>query len=158
MPQFVMLTRVSEQSLHQPKSFETLERHAVEQVAKACPRVKWLADFAVLGPYDYLDVFEAPDLETAMRVSALVRSYGHAHTEVWPAMRWAEFNKIVHALPAAPEKPAARQGPQEPPAREHLGAASRAQLGRDEEARAPRPRDEDASIEDPLGDWPEGSR
>ncbi len=38
-----------------------------------------------------------------------------------------------------------------------LNAASRAQMGRDEETRPPRPREDDASIEDPLGDWPEGS-
>ena len=36
-----------------------------------------------------------------------------------------------------------------------LNAASRAQLGRDPERRAYRPQPEDASVQDPLGDWPE---
>ncbi len=35
-----------------------------------------------------------------------------------------------------------------------LKAVSRAQLGPDAERRAYRPREEDASIEDPLQDWP----
>jgi hypothetical protein len=54
------------------------------------------------------------------------------------------------------KKPASRakQRGAPPPVREDLRAASRAQVGRDEEARPPRPRDDDASIEDPLGDWP----
>lgn len=99
IPQFIMLTRVSAQSLHQPKSFETLERHAMDQVRRACPEVRWIADYAVMGPYDYIDIFEAPGIQVAMRVSALVRTYGHAHTEVWPALAWPEFKKIVHELP-----------------------------------------------------------
>jgi uncharacterized protein with GYD domain len=99
MPQFIMLTRISAQSLHQPKSFDTLERHAVDQVRKACPEVRWIADYAVMGPYDYVDIFEAPGIHAAMKVSALVRTYGHSHTEVWPALAWPEFRKIVHELP-----------------------------------------------------------
>jgi len=39
--------------------------------------------------------------------------------------------------------------------RPELNEAGRAQLGADEDQRRYRPRDDDASIEDPLGDWPE---
>ena len=38
---------------------------------------------------------------------------------------------------------------------EELAAEPRALLGRDEDARAVRPLKDDASVEDPLGDWPE---
>lgn len=100
MPQFILLTRISAESLHQPKSFTTLEHHVVDQVARACPEVRWLANYAILGPYDYVDLFEAPDLETAMRVSAVVRSHGHAYTEVWPALPWSRFKQIMQAMPA----------------------------------------------------------
>jgi hypothetical protein len=42
------------------------------------------------------------------------------------------------------------------PARaEELSASPQALLGRDEDVRAVRPRRDDASVEDPLGDWPE---
>ena len=102
MAHFILLTRVSAQALHQPKSFQTLERHVADHVAKACPAVKWTANFAVLGPYDYLDIFEAPDLATAMKVSALVRSYGHAHAEVWPAVEWRDFKNLVGSLAEQP--------------------------------------------------------
>jgi hypothetical protein len=42
-----------------------------------------------------------------------------------------------------------------PPPRPELNAASRAQLGADDEKRSYRPKAEDASVEDPLRDWPE---
>jgi hypothetical protein len=42
-----------------------------------------------------------------------------------------------------------------PAPRPELNAASRAQLGDDRDARAYRPKQDDASVEDPLHDWPE---
>jgi hypothetical protein len=51
---------------------------------------------------------------------------------------------------------AAPPGAARRPARnEELGAASKALLGRDEETRAVRQPREDASVQDPLNDWPE---
>jgi len=48
-----------------------------------------------------------------------------------------------------------RKAKHERPPRPELKEASRAQLGDDAERRPYRPREEDASIEDPLRDWPE---
>ena len=44
--------------------------------------------------------------------------------------------------------------PSAPAAAPGLSSESRAQLGADPERRPYRPREEDASIEDPLDDWP----
>jgi hypothetical protein len=49
----------------------------------------------------------------------------------------------------------AKKARAEPVQHPELKAASRAQLGNDRDARAYRPKADDASVEDPLGDWPE---
>ncbi|QBQ53635.1 GYD domain-containing protein [Nitrosococcus wardiae] len=98
MPTFIMLTRVESNGAQSPKSLEELEHKVVEQIQAQCPQVKWLQNYAVLGPYDYLDVFDAPDNEVAAKVSTLIRTYGHAHAEVWPATEWARYKEMIHGM------------------------------------------------------------
>jgi uncharacterized protein with GYD domain len=101
MPVFVMLTRVDPQVLRTPHSLEELEKHAAEAIRTQCPDVKWVSNYAVLGPHDYVDVFEAPDIETAAKVSTLIRTFGRAHSEIWPATDWKKFKAMLKSMPAA---------------------------------------------------------
>ncbi|MGB8364342.1 MAG: GYD domain-containing protein [Rhizomicrobium sp.] len=98
---FVMLTRLNTEAVKEPKRLERLERDVMDRIRKDCPDVEWLGSYAVLGPCDYLDIFNAKDIESAMRVSTLVRTFGHAQTEVWAATEWDRFKEIVHTLAAA---------------------------------------------------------
>ncbi len=99
MPTYVMLPRISPASLSDPGSFVELERRAIERLRADIPEVDWTLNLATLGPYDYLDVFRAPDNAAAMKVSAIVRSLGHAHVEVWAAEEWSRFKDLVGDLP-----------------------------------------------------------
>ena len=99
MPTFVMLTRLAPAALQSPRSLEELERTAMESIRKECPGVEWAHNYAVLGGCDYLDIFRAPDLETAMKVSAIIRYYGHSSTEIWTVTEWKAFKEMIRHLP-----------------------------------------------------------
>ena len=95
MPTYVVLTRLTPEAVKTPGELKRLERLVTERVRNECPQVKWVANYAILGPYDYLDIFEAPDEGVAAKVSMIVRSFGHAQTETWTALTWERYKKLV---------------------------------------------------------------
>lgn len=101
MATFIMLTRMSSEAVKSPQSLEKLEHEAMQHIRAECPNVEWCESYALLGPYDYLDIFNAPDVETAAKVATLIRAYGRAHSEIWAATEWARFKAMLHAKPKA---------------------------------------------------------
>ena len=98
MGTYVLLTKISPESMAAPKKLKEFEEGVKKNVEKYCPRVKWLSNYALLGPYDYLDIFEAPDDLTASKVATIVRSFGHATTETWSAIPWEQFKGVISEL------------------------------------------------------------
>jgi hypothetical protein len=76
MPTFIMLTRLNPDAVLSPRGLEQLEREAMKR-----------------------DVFKAKDIESAARVSTILRTFGHAQTEIWTATEWDRFKEIVRTLP-----------------------------------------------------------
>lgn len=99
MSTFVLLTRVAAEAGQSPRSLQSLERQVTRAVEEACPSVEWLTSLAIMGPWDYLDIFRAPSVEEALKVAALVRLAGHAQTEVWGATEWNRFREMLATLP-----------------------------------------------------------
>ena len=98
MPEFILMTRLSADALRSGRNAEAHEERALERIAGAFPGVEWKHSYAMLGQYDFLDVFSAPDMETALRVSALMRTLGRSHSEVWPAIPRKEFRAIIESI------------------------------------------------------------
>jgi uncharacterized protein with GYD domain len=95
MAHYVMLTKLSPEAAGRTRDLEQLEREVKQRLETECPEVRWVTSYSVLGPYDYVDVFEAPDNVAATKVALIVRSFGHATTETWPAMPWTSFRDIA---------------------------------------------------------------
>jgi uncharacterized protein with GYD domain len=99
MLSFAMMTRLAASALRSPQSLEEIEKQVMERIVTECPDVHWVHNYAVLGGCDYLDIFTAPDIETAMKVATIVRTFGHATTEVWSVSEWAAYKELIRRLP-----------------------------------------------------------
>ena len=97
MATYVMLTRLSPDAIGDPNTIAELGQRVTDKLNAEVPEAKWISSYAVLGPYDYLDLFEAPDNEIAAKAAVIVRSFGHATTEIWPATPWDRFVEVVRS-------------------------------------------------------------
>jgi uncharacterized protein with GYD domain len=98
MPTFVLMTRISAEALQDAGDRRESGKRWLNKVQTACPQVKWLAHYALLGPYDYMDIYEAPDVETAHRVSLISRASGAISAESWQAMPYDLFLKLLEEV------------------------------------------------------------
>lgn len=101
MPTYVLVTKLSPTSLKDPRGRRRAGQEWKAKVDKLVPGIEWKAHYALLGPYDFMDVYEAPDDASAMRVSLLSRELGAASAESWPAMVYDNFLPLAEQVEKA---------------------------------------------------------
>ncbi len=98
MPTFVLMTRLAPDNMRSASGRRATGKEWLEKVSRVCPEVKWLAHYALLGPYDFMDIYEAPDVETAHRVSLISRAEGALSAESWQALPYDRFLKLLEEV------------------------------------------------------------
>ena len=95
MTTFIILSRLSPGSFHDPKEFKKIARTVASEIKRECPKVKWQQSYVVAGRFDIVDIVEAPDLQSVERVAMIIRGFGNAATETMVATPWDVFLKSL---------------------------------------------------------------
>ena len=82
----------------QVKNRAKIGRAWLNEVKKKCPEVKFKGHYALLGPYDFIDIYEAPDEETAAKVSMISLAHGAIQAESWTAIPYKKFLKLTKEI------------------------------------------------------------
>lgn len=101
MPRYVLMTRLSPEVMADPRGRKAVGMEWKSRVDELCPDVTWVAHYALLGPYDFMDIYDAPDDEMAHKVSLISRTSGAVSAESWPAIGYDEFLKLAEQVEAS---------------------------------------------------------
>jgi uncharacterized protein with GYD domain len=89
MPTYILLSNLTDEGAKALKA----KPKRLQEVNKEIERfgAKVTAQYAVLGPYDFVSIVECPDNETIARVSVELSSRGSVHLLTLPAVPVANF-------------------------------------------------------------------
>ena len=89
MPLYILLSTLTDERWKTVKT----KPHRIKEVNKEIEAfgAKVINQYAVLGPYDFVNIVEAPDNETIARVSVELGSRGTVQIKTLPAIQIDEF-------------------------------------------------------------------
>ena len=98
MQTYILLTKLSPDLSKQVKDRAKIGRAWLDQVKNKCPEVHFLSHYALLGDYDFIDIYEAPDEETAAKVSMISLSNGAFQANSLIAIPYKKFLKLTEEI------------------------------------------------------------
>jgi len=95
---FALMTKLAAGAMHDAHGRRTMGKEWLHKVKASCPGVRFIAHYAILGPYDFMDIYDAPDVETAHTVSMLSRVGGAVTAESWQLMEYDDYMKLLERV------------------------------------------------------------
>jgi uncharacterized protein with GYD domain len=95
MTTFILLSRISLEGAKHVRSLVQMDQEFEQQLAERYPEVKRIASYALLGAFDFLHIFEAPDAKVAARVALLANTFGVSSTQTLTAIPFDEFREML---------------------------------------------------------------
>ena len=96
MPIYILATKLQNPDLVEKRKEQG--ENWLNLVREEVPDIKWFAHYAILGRYDFIDIFEVQDEKAAAKVSLLSRSTGAIFAESWTAIPYNGFLDLVEEL------------------------------------------------------------
>lgn len=104
MKTFVLMTKIARPDANLVEVASKLRDRAgdartwLTEIKEKCPEVKFLAHYALLGMWDFMDIYEAPDEQTAVKVSLITRAHGAHVVESWAAIPNDKISEITQEM------------------------------------------------------------
>lgn len=98
MATYILLTKLSPEVAKQMKDRAQIGRAWLDQVKSKCPEVKFISHYALLGDYDFLDIFEAPDENSAAKVSMIGLQNGAFEAKSLTAIPYKKFLELTEEI------------------------------------------------------------
>ena len=98
MATYVLMTKLSSELTTQMKDRAKLGRAWLDRVKEKCPDVKFISHYALFGPYDFMDIYEAPNEETAAKVSMISLANGALTAESWTAIPYRRLLELAEEI------------------------------------------------------------
>jgi uncharacterized protein with GYD domain len=95
MQTYILLTKLSPDVARNMKDRAKIGRTWMDQVKDKCPEVKFMSHYALLGQYDFLDIYEAPDEESAAKVSMISQANGALSAQSLIAIPYKRFLELT---------------------------------------------------------------
>ena len=97
MPIYVMLTSLTDEGMktlkHKPERIKEVDKEVMDRFG-----IKILAQYAVMGPYDFVNIIEAPDNDTVVKMAIELGSRGTIRTLTMPDIEVDQLIKDLKEL------------------------------------------------------------